>query len=217
METRVAPAQGPELIPRALRAVARGGGADLSESRLRAVRAAIQGHGLDVVARFSVAALQSECGLTAAQARRLHAAFTLGREIETARTPHRPLLRQAAAVASLLAPELRGLEVETFHVLLLDARHRLKTRVQVSRGTLSSAPVHPREVFGPALRIGAAAVIVVHNHPSGDPEPSACDIDITDRLFKSGQLLGVPLLDHVIWAGGLFTSLRERGHWARSL
>ena len=215
METRLDPAVDPELIPRAIRAVACGGGAALSDARLRSIRAAIAGHGLDVVARFPIPALQRECGLTVAQARRLHAAFTLGREIEASRPPERPLLRRPAAVAHLLAPDLRGLAVETFHALLLDARHRLKTRIEVSRGTLNSTPVHPREVFGPALRLGAAAVIVVHNHPSGDPEPSPCDIDVTDRLFQTGRLVGVPLLDHVIWAGGLFTSLRERRHWPR--
>lgn len=204
-----------ETVTAAFGIVARGGGASLSETRWRTVCRAIEGHGLDVVARFSVAVLQRECGLTPAQARRLHAAFTLGREIEAARSPERPVLRQPSVVARLLTPDLRGLEVETFHVLLLDARHRLKTRILVSRGTLNSSPVHPREVFGPALRMGAAAVIVVHNHPSGDPEPSACDIDVTHRLTSAGRLVGVPLLDHVIWAGGRFTSLREGPHWPR--
>lgn len=165
---------------------------------------------LSVLARLGAPELRGLAGLTAAQAQRLAAAFDLGRAVERARLPARPRLTRPAEVHRLLAPELRGLEKETFHVLLLDARHRLKGRARVSEGTLSTSLVHPREVFAPALRQGAAALIVAHNHPSGDPEPSAEDLAVTRRLREVGRLVGVPLLDHVVIGDGAWASLAER-------
>jgi len=88
---------------------------------------------------------------------------------------------------------------ETFAAFMLDSKHRIVAVEQVSVGTLNSSMVHPREVFGPALRLGTiAAIIVAHNHPSGDPEPSREDIAVTERLVEAGKLLGVPILDHVV-------------------
>ena len=123
-------------------------------------------------------------------------------------------LRTAEAVASLLRPLLENEPSERFVALLLNGKHRITGFVEVSRGTLTTSLVHPREVFGPALREVAAAVIVAHNHPSGDPEPSQEDLEVTRRLREAGQLVGVPLLDHIIVGErGSFTSLRERGHF----
>ena len=167
------------------------------------------------LSRMPAAELARACGLTMGHACRVEAAFHLGREVERGRSGPRPSLKAPCAVARLMAPDLRGLEVEAFHALYLDARHRLKGRSLVGQGTLTSAPVHPREVFGPGLRLAAAAVIVVHNHPSGDLEPSAADIAVTRRLVEAGETLGVPLLDHVIWGDGDWVSLRERGDWPR--
>ena len=114
-------------------------------------------------------------------------------------------------VAAMLRPLLEDEVVEVFVVLLLNGKHRIFAFAEVSRGTLTSSLVHPREVFGPALRQAAAAVIVAHNHPSGDPEPSVEDLEVTRRLRDAGKLLGVPLLDHVVLGvDGKFTSLRER-------
>jgi len=117
----------------------------------------------------------------------------------------------AGAVAGLLRPHLEHETSERFVALLLNGKHRVMGFAEVSRGTLTSSLVHPREVFAPALRELAAAVIVAHNHPSGDPEPSMEDIEVTKRLSEAGKLLGVPLLDHIIVGeGGAYTSLRER-------
>ena len=122
--------------------------------------------------------------------------------------------RSAREVADLLRPIIGDESVEVFVTLLLDGRHRVTGFAETSRGTLTSSLVHPREVFGPAVRMGAAAVIVGHNHPSGDPAPSAEDVDVTKRLRDAGQLLGVPLLDHVVVGEeGRFSSLRERLSW----
>jgi DNA repair protein RadC len=149
-------------------------------------------------------------GLSSLRSMRLAATFALARRVEAARRSPRPDLRSPARVHALLSGTLRGLAHETFHVLLLDGKHRLRRREQVSQGTLTASLVHPREVFGPAIREGAAALIAVHNHPSGDPEPSAEDLAVTRRLVQVGRILGVPLLDHVVIADAGYVSIRDR-------
>jgi len=101
--------------------------------------------------------------------------------------------------------------VETFGALALDVRHRLRGEHEVSKGCLTSSLVHPREVFHFAIAARAAALILFHNHPSGDPEPSAEDVAITRRLVSAGTLMGIEVLDHVILGAGRFVSLKERG------
>jgi DNA repair protein RadC len=106
---------------------------------------------------------------------------------------------------------LSGLRRESFHVLLLDGRHRLISADEVSVGTLTASLVHPREVFREAIRSAAAALVLVHNHPSGDPSPSAEDRTVTKRLRSAGQLLGIRVLDHVIVTATRYFSFREEG------
>lgn len=108
-------------------------------------------------------------------------------------------------------PGLVRRRVEEFHVLLLNARHELMRRVMVSRGSVNASIVHPREVFRPAIVAAATSVILVHNHPSGDPEPSEEDLAITRRLVQVGELHGIPVLDHVVVARRGFVSFRSRG------
>ena len=127
-------------------------------------------------------------------------------------TPPRtaPTIRGPEDVASCC----RGLtrrRFEEFHVLLLNARHEIIRRVLVSRGSLNASIVHPREVFRPAIIASAASVVLVHNHPSGDPQPSDEDLALTRRLVQVGDLHGIPVLDHVIVARGGIVSLRARG------
>lgn len=117
----------------------------------------------------------------------------------------------ADAVFEILAPILAHRAKETFAALLLDGRHRVSGFLEISVGTLTASLVHPREVFGPALSLGAAAIVVAHNHPSGNPEPSGEDLEVTARLREAGTLLGVPVLDHVIIGACSYVSLRERG------
>jgi DNA repair protein RadC len=116
----------------------------------------------------------------------------------------------AGAVADLLRGLIADEAVEVFGVLLLNGKHRVIGWAEVSRGTLTSSLVHPREVFGPAVRMGAAAVVVAHNHPSGEPEPSTEDLEVTRRLRDAGRLLGIPLLDHVVVTHDDHVSLRDR-------
>jgi len=125
------------------------------------------------------------------------------------------ILRGGSEVAALLAPMVDGLPVERFYALYLNAKGRPLAIAQISEGTLTSSLVHPREVFAPALALRAAAIVVAHNHPSGDPEPSTEDRAATRRLVQAGRLLGVELLGHVVIAsiGGKISSVSfmERG------
>lgn len=162
------------------------------------------------LSRREAAELESEFGLAPASARRLQAAFWLGRALRRARRPVRPCLRGPRAVFEWLSPLAQGLEQETFWSLLLDGKQRLRRLVAVSSGTLTASLVHPREVFRVAVREAAAALIVAHNHPSGDPEPSAEDLAVTERLHQAAEVLGIPLQDHIILGDSSFVSLRER-------
>jgi DNA repair protein RadC len=124
----------------------------------------------------------------------------------------RPQLRTCAEAAPILAQYIGETDREVFAVALLTIRHRLLGLHTVSVGCLSSSLVHPREVFKPAILAGSAALLLAHNHPSGDPEPSAEDLALTRRLMAAGTLLGIEVLDHVILGeAGRFVSLRERG------
>ena len=120
-------------------------------------------------------------------------------------------IRGPADVYRHFHPALRHVPHERFLVVLLDGRHRVLRQELVSQGTLTASLVHPREVFRPALREAAAALILVHNHPSGDPTPSREDREVTARLRRAGELLGVPVLDHVVVAERGYRSLREDG------
>ena len=115
-------------------------------------------------------------------------------------------------VVGLCATQLRGLDREHFWALALSTKNQLLRMVEVSVGSLNASIVHPRELFKEAVRISAASVVVVHNHPSGDPTPSGADIQLTRRLSKAGDVLGIELLDHVVIGdGGAHASLRELG------
>jgi DNA repair protein RadC len=122
-----------------------------------------------------------------------------------------PTIACAGDIAALLTPELVRLDREQFVALHLDAKNRLISREVVSVGHLTSALVHPREVFKAAILANAASIAFGHNHPSGSPEPSREDIELTRRLAKAGELLGIPVLDHVVIAARGHCSLAERG------
>jgi DNA repair protein RadC len=137
--------------------------------------------------------------------------------LELARTIHaEPLVRGSvfqgsADVFRHFHARMRDLRVEQFWSMLLDGKHRLIKEQLISQGTLTSSPVHPREVFSVAIRNSAAAIVLCHNHPSGDPSPSADDLEITRRLVQVGDLVGVRIVDHVIVGDTSFTSLADRG------
>jgi len=158
---------------------------------------------------MSPAELRAIPGLGPAKLASLLAALELGRRWVAEPLVRGTILRGPVDVQRSLEPRLRGLCRESFHVLLLDGRHRLLASEEVSVGTLTASLVHPREVFRGAIRSAAAAILLVHNHPSGDPRPSAEDHAVTRRLQAAGELLGIRVVDHVIVAEGSFYSFRE--------
>ena len=149
-------------------------------------------------------------GIGTAKAATVLAALELGRRAQqTAKS--RPRIREASDVAELLRPRFRAEKREHFLVLPLSAKNEVLMVADVSVGTLTNALVHPREVFEPPIRCGAAHIILAHNHPSGDPAPSAEDHRLTRVLKDAGALLGIPVTDHVIIGGDGFFSLAEEG------
>lgn len=165
-------------------------------------------HGL---ARRPAAALAVTAGVGRAKAARINAALELARRLlAEEREPEVPV-RSPADVYRWCRPALCDLVVEEFRLLTLDAQNRITRDLLVTRGTLTSSLVHPREVFRQAIAEAAAGVIVVHNHPSGDPTPSAEDRAVTRQLVEAGRLLDLPVYDHVIVGADRYFSFAEAG------
>jgi DNA repair protein RadC len=163
------------------------------------------------LARRPPAELCRIAGVGGAKAARLAAALELGKRMAREERPVRPRIRSPEDVARLLADRLRDLEVEEFHLLALSAQRDVLREVLISRGVLTGSLVHPREVFRPAIAEAAAGIIVVHNHPSGDPTPSPEDRAVTGQLVAAGAVIGIPVLDHVIVAGDRWISFASQG------
>ena len=175
---------------------------------------------LDALARASWQELAKEQGIGPDKAVTLVAAFSLARRLVEEVRAASPLLDTPEAVANLMREETRLRNAEVFQVLLLNTRRRLIGKpTKVADGTLDTILVHPREVFRPAIEANAAAVVLVHNHPSGDPAPSEADIKVTRDLIRAGQLLKIEVLDHVILGRATserpkdYVSLRELGYF----
>jgi DNA repair protein RadC len=165
-------------------------------------------HGL---ARASAEELLDVAGIGRARAAQVLAAVELGRRTLSRAPRARPQVGSPRDVAAYLMPQFGSCAVEQFGVVLLDSKHRVvKTRL-LSVGSLDASVVHPREVFRAAVLGGAAAVVLFHNHPSGDPTPSREDAELTKRLIAAGELMGIDVLDHVILADTRYVSLRESG------
>ncbi len=149
-------------------------------------------------------------GIGLARATAIHAALELGRRAVAGRPARGRRLAGASEVWTLFHGRLSPLPVEEFWALALDVRHRVQSEHCLARGSLTGVEIHPRDVFRPLIRQAAAAVIFCHNHPSGDPEPSRADVELTARLREVGDLVGIPVLDHVVigWEG--YASLAER-------
>jgi DNA repair protein RadC len=185
-------------------------------------RQLIQKYGsLQALAQASLKDLQTVKGIGRDKAVTLIAAFTLARRMAAELRSEAPVLDTPDAVANLMREETRLRNAEVFQVLLLNTRRRLMGEpVKISDGTLDTILVHPREVFRPAIAASAAAIVLVHNHPSGDPTPSEADIKVTRDLIRAGQLLKIEVLDHVILGRATqerpkdYVSLRELGYWA---
>jgi len=163
------------------------------------------------VANASVEELIQTSGIGPAKATQIKAALELGRRLEAdAGEKPRPILRSPEDVAAEVRSQLKGKKKEHFLVLCLDTRNRLINSRLVSMGSLDTSIVHPREVFKEAVSSCAASVIFAHNHPSGDPEPSKEDIELTKRLARAGEIVGIDVLDHIVVCDEGFISLKAR-------
>jgi len=167
--------------------------------------------GLRGLARSTPRELCAEPGVGPTKAASLLAAVEIGRRLATHRLEPGQPIRGPEDLYRHFAARLRDASHEQFLVVLLDGRHRVLRSESVSRGTLTASLVHPREVFRPAIREAAAAVVLVHNHPSGDPTPSGEDREITVRLARAGEILGIRVVDHVVVAERGYQSFREAG------
>jgi DNA repair protein RadC len=162
----------------------------------------------------SCAELQQVKGVGPAKASCIKAALDLARRVREAPRPIESFTRYTSAtqVFEHLNYEFRDRRRECFMALILDGKNRIITRVQISEGSLNQSIVHPREVFNAAVRESAAALILLHNHPTGDPTPSAEDLEVTRRLSEAGTLMGIKVLDHIIIGEDVYYSFAERGH-----
>lgn len=174
------------------------------------LHAACQGS-LRRMARETPGSLARQRGVGRAKAARLVAAFELAQRMAREARPLRRRIHRPEDVVQWAGERLGDLEVEEFHILTVSTQRDVLRDVLVSRGTLDHSLVHPREVFRPAIVEAAAGLFLVHNHPSGDPTPSGPDKAITARLVHAGQLLGIPVLDHIIVGGDRWTSFASLG------
>src|ERR1035437_7713485 len=176
-------------------------------------------HSLNALALATVDELRLVNGFGRDKAATLVAAFALARRMEQERREESPVLDNPATVVNFMRETNRLLNVESFQVLLLNVRKKLIRAEEISHGLLDTILVHPREVFRAAIVANAAGIVLVHNHPSGDPTPSEADIKVTRDLTRAGQLLKIEVVDHVIIGRATaarakdYSSLRELGYF----
>jgi DNA repair protein RadC len=161
--------------------------------------------------QVSVEELNSVKGIGTAKAAQLRAALEIGRRVAVSVAGDRVSIKSPEDASALVMEEMRHLDREHFLALLLNVKNQVIAKELISIGTLNTSSVHPRELFKPAIRRSAASIILVHNHPSGDPEPSREDYEVTERLVEAGQLLGIDVLDHIIIGDNKFTSFKAKG------
>ena len=150
-------------------------------------------------------------GIGPVKASMILAAFELGRRVSLSNGISREKITTVKDCVDIFMERLRYQKKERFEVLMLDAKGKIIAIENISTGDLSSSPVHPRETFRTAIKRSSAGVILVHNHPSGDPSPSDDDIVVTEKLVEAGKVLGISVLDHIIIGDGVYCSMSERG------
>lgn len=165
--------------------------------------------GLNGLRSLSLAELMEQKGIGTAKATTIAAAIELGKRIYTGGSEYRPVITGSADAARLMQGRMRYLDREQFQVMLLNHKKAVLGIETVSIGTLNSSLVHPREVFKQAIKRSASTVILVHNHPSGNCEPSEQDLQVTARLKEVGQIVGIEVIDHIIIGEDSYYSFRE--------
>ncbi len=181
------------------------------ENVLNLAQRLLNRHGLVGLARKPIAELASEKGLGEAKIVQVKAAFELGRRLLASAPEERPQIRAPADAANLLMSDMALLEQEQLRVMLLDTRNRVVATPTIYVGSLNTTMIRVSEIFREAIRQNAAAIIVAHNHPSGDPSPSPEDVAVTREIIQAGGLLDIEVLDHLIIGQQRFVSLKERG------
>lgn len=176
-----------------------------------AERLLMEARGLSGLAQITVHELVQLHGLGKAKAAELKAAIELGRRSVSSDPMTRPVINSPQDIAHLVMEEMRYLDREHFRVVSLSTKNHVLGISSISIGSLNSSLVHPRECFKEAIRRNSNAIILLHNHPSGDPTPSREDVEVTRRLSDGGQILGIEVLDHVIIGDNRYISLKERG------
>ena len=167
--------------------------------------------GLTGLHRAPIKELMDQHGLGEAKAAQIKAAVELGRRLTLEAPEERPSINSPADAAALVSYEMSALEQEHLRVILLDRRNRVMETVEVYKGSVNSSQVRVGELFKEAIRKNASAIIVIHNHPSGDPTPSPDDVAVTRAIVQAGKLLDVEVLDHLVIGQGKWVSLKERG------
>ena len=166
--------------------------------------------GIRFLSNASVEELCEINGIGLAKASQLIAAVELGKRIAQCTDEDEFFIKRPQDAADLLMEDMRYLKKEHMKVILLNVKCKVIGIEEVSVGNLNSSLAHPREIYIPAIKKSSANIILVHNHPSGDPSPSRDDIDITKRIYESGKILGIGLYDHIIIGDGVFVSLKEK-------
>ncbi|HIJ60007.1 MAG TPA: DNA repair protein RadC [Nitrospirae bacterium] len=167
---------------------------------------------LKAIDRASINELKSLKGLGKAKIAQIKASLELGKRLFSEKSDYHIGFNKSIEVFQYLQSKLKGLKQEKFISLILDVKNRLIKEQEVTTGILNESLIHPREAFREAIKEAGASVIFVHNHPSGDPEPSQKDIEITERLAKTGEIIGIKVLDHIIIAENSFISIKDRGY-----
>lgn len=166
--------------------------------------------GVSSLYNLSLEEFKSIKGIGRVKAIQIMAALELSKRISSSSVNERTAVKSPGDVGRLLMESMRYIKKEVFKLLMLDTKNHIIRQIDISVGSLNSSIVHPREVFSPAIKACCSSVLLVHNHPSGDPEPSSEDIETTQRLVAAGNILGIKILDHIIIGDGRFISFKER-------
>jgi len=207
--------QGPEVLSDAqlLAILLRNGGE--GQTALDLAMVLLQEFGdLRGIGTANITELCATRGVGHAKAAQLKASVELGKRLSSVPLKKRKKITCSRDIYDVYwhyFPQFRDLRKEVFKIILLDGKHQIFSETVISEGSLTASLVHPREVFAPAIRNSAAAIVLLHNHPSGDPAPSTDDIEITRRLISAGEILGIKVLDHLILGDGKYASFVDSG------
>ncbi len=187
------------------------GARDRSAMELAADILSLHKSGIRYLAECSPEELTAVKGIGTAKSCEILAAVELGKRIATIAVDEKTVIRSSADIAEMFMEKMRYYKKEHFVSLMINAKGQIIEEVEVSIGDLCSSTTHPREVFIDAVRRSAGSVVFVHNHPSGDPTPSEADVLTSRRLVEVGEILGIPVLDHIVIGDGTFISMKAKG------